>query len=281
MKSKSHTMVITPGRARIIDVDGTPGWRRGLNMMHRIGLLVGWNLRKRIFDKSTGVLFLLVDPIMQALLFFYIVYIVFGVRGDDVSYVSIFTSVTLWRGHMLICSNSPYYLSSQAGILQQTRYSPIALLLEGIGTDAAVFFMLLLVVLGILVIAGEGPRLTWAALPMVLLVNLLFSSACAALLACCGIFLRELGMITNFVVSLWMYASPVVYGMERISEPFRTIYMWTNPFAHIIPAYRQCLLSGEWPNMLPLLVISAISIALLAVGLAWVSRLGGRIYRYL
>ena len=154
--------------------------------------------------------------------------------------------------------------------------------LDGVDLDIARGeILVLLVVLGILVISGDGPRLTWIALPLVLTVNLLFTAACAAMLACAGIFVRELGMITNFVVSLWMYASPVVYGMERISEPYRTIYKWTNPFAHIMPAYRDCLLAGEWPSAVPLLVITAISIALLAVGLAWVSRLGGRIYRYL
>ena len=36
MKDRSHTVVITPGRVRIVDLDRAPAWRRGLNMMHRI-----------------------------------------------------------------------------------------------------------------------------------------------------------------------------------------------------------------------------------------------------
>jgi len=280
MDSQAHKMVITPAGA-VIEVEPGRRAQRWWAMARRIGLLVNWNLRKRIFDKSTGALFLIVEPLLQALLFFYIVYVVFGVRGDDVSYVSIFTLVTLWRGHMLITTSAPYYLSGQGAILQQTRYPPAALIAEGIGTDTMLFVMLILVVVSILIVSSNGPYVTWLALPVVLAVNLLFSSACAVIIACAGVYVRELGLVVNFIVSLWMYASPVVYGMERISEPFRTIYLWTNPMAHVMPAYRQCLLAGEWPAWRPLLVIVVASIGLLALGSAWVSRLRGRIYRYL
>lgn len=275
-----HKIVITPAGTA---VQAEPGrqWARWLELARRIWLLVLWNLRKRVFDKSTGALFLVVEPMMQALLFFYIVYLVFGVRGDDVSYVSIFTLVTLWRGHAMITSNAPYYLSGQAAILQQTRYSPAALVAEGIATDAALFLMLVVVVIAVLLIGGHWPQTCWIALPLVLAVNLLFSAACAVLIACGGVFVRELGVATNFVVSLWMYASPVVYGMERIHEPFRTVYRWINPLAHIMPAYRSVLLDNEWPAFGPLVAIALISILLLVPGGYWLSRLRGRIYRYL
>src|SRR5262249_4477795 len=159
----------------------------------------------------------------------------------------IFTMVTLWRGHAMIFGNAPTYLSSQITVLQQTRYPPIALIFEGIGTDAALFMMMNAIVLAILALSGNGPYITWLAYPLVLVVNLLFSSACAVLLAMLGVYLRETGIVANFVVSLWMYASPVVYGMERISEPLRTVYLWINPFAHIMPAYRSALLQNESP----------------------------------
>jgi ABC-type polysaccharide/polyol phosphate export permease len=166
-------------------------------------------------------------------------------------------------------------------VLQQTRYPPIALIFEGIATDAALFFVMNGVVLAILALSGNGPYVTWLAFPLVLVVNMLFSSACAVVLAILGVYLREVGIITNFVVSLWMYASPVVYGMERIREPLRTIYIWINPFAHIMPAYRSALLQNEWPSFFPLIAISIVSIAILFGGTSALARMRGRIYRFL
>ncbi len=281
MRPRSQRMLITPGRIQLIEDGGGSKLSRLWDMARRIGMMITWNLRRRAYDKATGPLFLLVEPMMQALLFFYIVYIVFGVRGDDVSYMSIFTMVTLWRGHAIIVGSAPYYLSAQSAILQQSRYPAVALLAEGIGTDVAMFGLLILVVLGVLVIGGEGPRWTWIAFPLVLAVNLLFTAGCAVLISCAGVYLRETGILINFFVALWMYASPVVYGMERINEPFRTIYLWINPFAHIMPAYRAVLLNSEWPAMRPLLVITLLAIAMIALGLGWVERLKGRMYRYL
>ena len=278
---KAHRMLITPGHVEIIDMSGTDRVKRFWDMAQRTVMISIWNLRQRAFDKSTGPLFLIIDPIMQAALYFYIVYIVFGVRGSDVSYTAIFTLVTLWRGHYLVVGSAAYYLSGQSAILQQTRYPPQALIAEAIGTDVATFLMLVLVVLAVLILGGEGPRLTWLAFPLVLCVHLLFSAACAVLVACAGVYVRETGIIVNFIVSLWMYASPVVYGMERIEEPFRTIYLWINPFAHIMPAYRSVLLLGEWPKLMPLLAIVALSAVMIAIGLYAVEKLRGSIYRYL
>jgi lipopolysaccharide transport system permease protein len=272
--------IITPGRIQIIG-DRTGRLARVWDMARRTLLIARWNLHTRAFDKATGQLFLIVDPLVQALLYFYIVYVVFGARGEDVSYVAIFTMVTLWRGHAMIFGNAPTYLSSQITILQQTRYPPVALISEGIGTDVALFMMMNVIVLLILALSGNGPYVTWLAYPLVLVVNLLFSSACAVLLAMLGVYLRETGIVANFVVSLWMYASPVVYGMERIREPLRTIYLWVNPFAHIMPAYRSALLQNEWPQFLPLIVIALISLAVMVVSVTALERLRGRIYRFL
>lgn len=277
---RDQRVIITPGRVQVTG-ERTDWLPRLWNMIRRTAMIARWNLHTRAFDKATGQLFLIVDPLVQALLYFYIVYVIFGARGEDVSYVAIFTLVTLWRGHALIFGDAPSYLSSQIAILQQTRYPPIALILEGIGTDAALFLMMNVVVLAILVVSGNGPYVTWFAYPLVLVVNLLFSSACAVLLAMLGVYLRETALIANFVVSLWMYASPVVYGMERIHEPLRTIYVWVNPFAHIMPAYRSALLQNEWPQALPLVAISLISVVMIAVGIIGLERLRGRIYRFL
>ena len=272
--------IITPGRVQFTG-DKTGRLARAWDMARRTIRIARWNLHTRAFDKATGQLFLIVDPLIQALLYFYIVYVVFGARGEDVSYVAIFTMVTLWRGHAMIFGNAPTYLSSQITVLQQTRYPPIALIFEGIGTDAALFMVMNAIVLAILALSGNGPYITWLAYPLVLVVNLLFSSACAVLLATLGVYLRETGIVANFVVSLWMYASPVVYGMERISEPLRTVYLWINPFAHIMPAYRSALLQNESPQFLPLIVIALISLAVLVSSVTALERLRGRIYRFL
>jgi ABC-type polysaccharide/polyol phosphate export permease len=277
---KHQRAIITPGHLQIVG-DKSGRCARLWDLVRRTIRIARWNLHTRAFDKATGQLFLIVDPLVQALLYFYIVYVVFGARGEDVSYVAIFTLVTLWRGHAMIFGNAPSYLSSQITILQQTRYPAVALIFEGIGTDAALFMMMNVIVLVILTLSGNGPYITWLAYPLVLVVNLLFSSACAVLLAMLGIYLRETSIVANFVVSLWMYASPVVYGMERIREPLRTIYLWVNPFAHIMPAYRSALLQNEWPQFLPLIVIALISLLVLMLSVTALERLRGRIYRFL
>lgn len=281
MARESHRMVITPRGITLSRGPGETLWHQFFAALQRTAMLVGWNLRKRAFGKSTGPLFLVIEPAMQALLYFYIVFVVFGVRGSDVSYVSLFTSVSIWRGHAMIAGSGPYNLVGHASILQQSRYSPIALIAEDIATETALFSLTLVIVLAILVVAGYGPHWNWLLFPLLIAVQILFSSGCAILLACLGVYVRETSLVANFTISIWMYASPVVYDMQRLPEPLRTIVLLTNPFAHLMPAHRQLLLHGELPPMIPLMIVLLLSIALLWLGIRWVEATRARLYRYL
>jgi lipopolysaccharide transport system permease protein len=64
---------------------------------------------------------------------------------------------------------------------------------------------------------------------------------------------------------VWMYASPVVYGLELVPEKWRALFS-LNPLVGVIEASRAALLGGG-AAVLPLLLVPAVAaVAVLATG---------------
>jgi len=77
---------------------------------------------------------------------------------------------------------------------------------------------------------------------------------------------RDLLHLNQFLVQLWMFATPIIYPLSQI--PARWAWLaWLNPMAAPVEVFRWCLLGGGTVPT-PLIVTSlALTVALLVVGL--------------
>jgi len=109
----------------------------------------------------------------------------------------------------------------------------------------------------------------WAVLfvPVVVVVHVLFTAGVALLLAMANLFYRDIKYLFEIVLAVWMFATSVVYPVDRIGGRIGAVLM-LNPMTPIIDAYRATLLEGRLPAMGPFAAAAAASVVLLAV--AWV-----------
>jgi ABC-type polysaccharide/polyol phosphate export permease len=113
---------------------------------------------------------------------------------------------------------------------------------------------------------GIGIGWTVLFLPVVLVVHVVFTAGIALLLAMGTLFFRDVKYLFEVVLTVWMFATSVVYRVERIGGRLGTLLL-LNPMTPIIDAYRAVLLRGELPDAGPFLAASVTSFAVLA--LAW------------
>jgi ABC-type polysaccharide/polyol phosphate export permease len=111
-------------------------------------------------------------------------------------------------------------------------------------------------------------ELQWTVLliPVIVLVQLIFTAALALLTSMGNVFYRDVKHIFEVVLLLWMFATSVVYPVERIGGTLGRL-LQLNPMTPIIDAYRAVILRGEPPRAGPFLVATVISIAALVA--AW------------
>jgi ABC-2 type transport system permease protein/lipopolysaccharide transport system permease protein len=120
--------------------------------------------------------------------------------------------------------------------------------------------------IGLMVYYRITPTATLAFLPVILLVHVMFTAAIALVLAMANLYYRDVKYLFEIAVTLWMFASSVVYPVEQIGGPLGAV-LRANPMTPVIDAYRDVLLRGQLPEAVPF--ASAAAVAVIALGLAW------------
>lgn len=78
-------------------------------------------------------------------------------------------------------------------------------------------------------------------------IQFLFTYSLGLILSAINLFYRDVQYLFNLILTLWFYATPVIYATEFFPEKYRFVFK-LNPMAVIINGYRQVLLAGDYPN---------------------------------
>jgi ABC-type polysaccharide/polyol phosphate export permease len=105
------------------------------------------------------------------------------------------------------------------------------------------------------------------ALPLVLAVHVALTAAAALLLSMANLFYRDVKYVFDIVLQVGMFATAVVYPLERVGGRMGAL-LGLNPLTTIINAYRAVLLENAWPPAVPLAAAGVGAFAALAA--AWV-----------
>jgi len=104
-------------------------------------------------------------------------------------------------------------------------------------------------------------------LPVVLLVQLIFTASVALFLAMANLFYRDVKYLFEVFITLWMFASSAVYPLDNVSGTAGRL-LALNPMTAILDAHRDVILYGRLPPMPEFAALAGVSLAFL--GLAWI-----------
>jgi len=102
------------------------------------------------------------------------------------------------------------------------------------------------------------------AIPLILVLQLIFSIGLLWLLSAVNVFVQDLGQIIAIIILFLMLVSPIAYTHDMI-PPELLPFMYPNPLYYLIMLYRDALFLGVL-NFEMLLTFSLISIAMLFFG---------------
>ena len=117
---------------------------------------------------------------------------------------------------------------------------PIAGVLSGL-VDFAIAF---LVLGGLMAYYGIAPTLAVLTLPGFLLLALLTALGFGLWLAALNVRFRDVNYIIPFLIQIWMYLTPVVYGSTLIPARFRFL-LGLNPMTAVVEGFRWALLGSH------------------------------------
>jgi ABC-type polysaccharide/polyol phosphate export permease len=104
-------------------------------------------------------------------------------------------------------------------------------------------------------------------LPVILLVQIIFTAGVALFLAMANLFYRDVKYLFEVFITLWMFGSSVVYPLNGLTGVAK-IVLSLNPVTPIVDAYRDVILYGRLPPMDQFGAVALVSV--LGLAIAWV-----------
>lgn len=145
---------------------------------------------------------------------------------------------------------------------------PVNQVISGLVTEG---FAALVFLAALLVIRGTVPlSIVW--LPALLIPQLLFALGLCWFLAALGVFVRDLGQIMGFILTLWFFTTPICYPESSLHGIALTI-LRKNPMFVLVRGYRAILLESHAPEFLPLLKLWIVAVTVCVLGYAWFYKL--------
>ncbi len=130
----------------------------------------------------------------------------------------------------------------------------------------------LAVFLAILAVLRGTPPATAAALPALAIPQLLLTIGLCWMLATLGVFVRDLGQVIGFLLTVGFFIAPICYPESSWPRDAAAI-LKLNPMYSLVRGYRFLLLEGVLPSPESLAKLWAVALAFFYAGYAWFHRL--------
>ncbi len=219
----------------------------------------------------------LIQPLMTTLMFT----IVFGkiaqIPTDGVPpFLFYMAGTVLWGYFSAVLTGTSGTFTGNAGIFGKVYFPRLAVPLAGLLSRLIAFgiqFLFFLCFLAYFMLSGSdvAPN-AWALLtPLLLLMMAALGLGLGVIVSSLTTRYRDLTVVVGFGVQLLMYATPVIYPLSVLPEPYRS-WMLLNPVAPIMELFRHAYL-GAGSVSLGLLAYSiAITSLILFIGIILFNR---------
>jgi lipopolysaccharide transport system permease protein len=186
--------------------------------------------------------------ILEPLLYMAAFYVAFGLglRGGGTHTLTfLLCGLVPWKWFSSTIQSGSNSIQANSGLIQQV-YLPKYVLPCMVLVTNSMKFLIILGLLLLLVAGLHGVAVSWLALPVVVLVELMLVAALASLAAALVPLLPDLSLVIDNGLLVLMFVSGVFNDVSRL--PATLAYLLSfNPMVQVIAAYRAVLLDQTWP----------------------------------
>jgi len=260
-----------------VGLRGTWGSLRAV-LAHRelLGLLVRRDIKARYKDSVLGMLWTLINPIIQLLIYYLVMGQILGAaKGLDEFAIYVFSGLTIYGLFSETLSGSTASIVANAGLVKKVYVPREVFPLASSGSALFTFSVQLLVLLVACFVVGSPPitpNLVYA-IPSILLV-VVYAGALGILFAGLNVYLRDVQYLTGILLMIAMWASPIVYGWNMVQDVFQrySLPAWllevytNNPLTLAVLGFHRAFWMSGGPQDYPAGMAVRMAVAL-AIGL--------------
>ena len=238
--------------------------RLPLGSQHYLELLclkVAANLRAEASRNYLSYLWWIFEPVLHMFVF----YFVFGFllqRGTENFVAFLLTGLIPWLWFNKTVSNSMMSIVQGRGLMMQVHLPKIFLPTVVVCQDAVKQSVVVVLLLLFLVAYGINSSQYWFFLPIVLITEFLFITACAYMVSAVVPFLPDFSYLVRAGLQMLMLCSGVFFSEHMVPAQYHQLF-YVNPMANLLRNYREILLYNQAPDWQALLYIAGGSLAVI------------------
>ena len=220
-----------------------------------------------------GPAWIFINPFLTSIVFTFLFGKVAGMSTDGVpQFLFYLSSNAIWSFFSASLTNNATTFTSNSGLFGKVYFPRLTVPISNVLSSAINFFVQMLMVMLVLVyylIKGKvSPNWTaWLLIPFVLLVLGAMGLGLGIIISSLTTKYRYLSILVGFGVTLWMYATPIVYPISQLGDGIIKTILYINPVTAPVELFRYAVL-GKGMVSLPLLAVSlAFTTIVLLIGI--------------
>jgi teichoic acid transport system permease protein len=206
------------------------------------------NLREQHFNTVFGQLWLVINPLLLAGVYFILVDILrAGSRGDEF-FAHLMAGLFAYYFFQQSLQQGVRSVVSGGRLILNTAFPRALLPISSVITAFLRFLPTLAIYVPVHLITGQpvGPELLWL-IPIALILAV-FTAGMTMLVAAGQVYFRDLKSFLPYATRVWLYATPILYYAREVPDRYDWI-LAVNPLGSIITAWSTVIDQGRAPAL--------------------------------
>jgi lipopolysaccharide transport system permease protein len=246
-------------------------WRELLIYRELLLLLVYREIKGKYAQTILGIGWAILQPFFTMVVFS----VVFGrlakIPSEGIPYpIFSYAALVPWTYFSGSLGSASASLISSSRLISKVYFPRLFIPITPVLAGLVDFMISLLFLFGMMLFYRVTPTKWALLLPLLIVLMMLSASGLGMWFAPLAMRYRDINYVRGFMITLLMYASPIIYPISLIPQQFRLLY-GLNPVAGVIEGFRAALL-GATPMPWDVLAVSTVSSIAIAVSGAFYFR---------
>ena len=250
-----------------------------------IQMLVVRELKVRYKRSVLGLLWTMLNPLLLMVVYT-IVFTTILPSGEPNFSVFLLSALLPWIFFSTALMQGLNSVLANQELIRKVRVPQAVFPLSVVGSNLVNFGLSLVPLFALMLALRQPISIALVFLPVAVLLLTVFTSGVTLLFATATVFFRDVKHLTEVLLQMLMYLSPVLYDASRLSGTswwFRAFltFLKLNPLSYLIPLVRDPVYYARFPSPVVVAVAAAWSVGALVTGFAVFTRLSPRHIHYL